>query len=56
MVASGQMAEAVDRLREATTFRVNEGGDIFTVGYTGDTPDDLSLATARRVGEAVVSN
>ena len=46
LVKAGHTAEAVEEMRAATSFRVNEG-DIFVIAYTGDSPEDAQRVTAK---------
>jgi len=46
LVKAGRSSEAVEEMRNATTFKVNEG-DIFVIGYTGASPDEAQRVTAR---------
>ena len=43
---AGRTAEAVEEMRAATTFKVSEG-DIFVIGYTGDSPEEAQRVTAK---------
>jgi Mrp family chromosome partitioning ATPase len=46
LVSAGRMAEAVEEMQLATTFRASEG-DIFVVSFTGDSPQEARRVTAR---------
>ncbi len=46
LIQGGRSADAVEEMRAATGFKVNEG-DIFVLSYTGNSPDEAQRVTAR---------
>jgi uncharacterized protein involved in exopolysaccharide biosynthesis len=46
LVKAGRIADAVEEMRLATAFKVNEG-DTFVITYTGDSPDEAQRVTSR---------
>lgn len=46
LAKSGDMAAAVEEMRLATNFKINEG-DVFVISYTGASPEEAQRVTAR---------
>jgi hypothetical protein len=53
--AADKMADAVEEMRQRTTFRMGEG-DTFIISYIGDTPDEVQRVTAKLTDEMVDEN
>jgi uncharacterized protein involved in exopolysaccharide biosynthesis len=54
-VKTGRMAQAVEETRSATTFKISEG-DIFTIGYTGDTAEEAQQVAAKLTDMMIEEN
>lgn len=54
MVNAKRMADAVEELRAATSFKVTD--DIFTISYTGSSPEEAQRVTARLTDVLVDQN
>lgn len=46
LVKTGRTSDAVEEMRNETSFKMSEG-DIFTISYTGDTPEEAQRVTAK---------
>src|SRR5262249_50357306 len=46
LVKAGRTADAVEEMRLATSFKLNEG-DVFVLSYTGNSPDEAKRVTAK---------
>lgn len=55
LVAAGRIGEAVEEVRLAVNFRVNDG-DIFVLSYTGSTPDEAQKVTAKLTDMLIEEN
>lgn len=46
LVKAGRLAEAVEEMRLATAFRIDQG-DVYTISFAGDSPEEAQRVTAR---------
>jgi capsular polysaccharide biosynthesis protein len=55
MVKEGRLAEAIEELHQAVTFKINEG-DTYVIGATGDSPEEAQQITAKLTDTLIDEN